>query len=367
VRNIGTWLRSNSHYLVTAVLLATLLPLLKLARFPIRWDNTAIMAAYLGGSLQSVVLAALLYAISYPTRIWEDKAKLALTLGLAAVLFAVYGFVVASLFFTCATLLPGRKLDWRRIPRCSIAPLMAYAYLFLGLVLSFTFVSIIIRFRFYGIYDAFFNDLDRSMLGVTVDTMARDARALPADTFRFLDFVYYGMFAQIGAALIICLLSSGRRRAMQFVGTILTCYYLALVIFLVFPSIGPFAPDTAISTEPLDSYAAQKYMVQNAKYIWEQNPVTVIPIGYYISFPCMHIAQPVVVLWFLRKWKRMVFVLCIYDILLVAAILLLRWHYFVDILGGVAVAIAALLIVKEPSETTAPLDTLSVSEPSSSI
>jgi hypothetical protein len=38
-------------------------------------------------------------------------------------------------------------------------------------------------------------------------------------------------------------------------------------------------------------------------------------------------------------------VLAAYDALLVAAILLLEWHYAVDLLGGVLVAIAAIALV----------------------
>ncbi len=91
-------------------------------------------------------------------------------------------------------------------------------------------------------------------------------------------------------------------------------------------------------------------MLLNAQYLWEQKPVHIIPMGFYISFPCMHIAQPIVVLWFLKKWKRMVAVLLIYDVLLVAAILLLEWYYFVDLLGGVVVVAAAVLVMGYKSE-----------------
>jgi hypothetical protein len=354
-------IRFRIHYLVTSVLLVALLPLLTFARLPIKWDYAGIMSGYLIGSLQSVILATLLYAISYPARIWGDKPKLVVTLGFTTVFFTVYGFIVASLFLTCAliALLSGGKQGWQKLPRVTASLLTADAYLFLGLNLAFTFISIIVKFRFYGLYDAFFNGLDQSILGMTVETLARyGSNVLPKEAFPFLESVYYGMFAQVGATLIICSLSSGRRQALQFVGAILICYYLTLVCFFIFPSMGPFAQNSTIPAYALDTYTFQKRMVQNAKHIWEQSPVQVIPLGYYISFPCMHIAQPVVVLWFLRKWKRMVYVLCVYDILLVFAILLLQWHYFVDILGGVAVAVAALLIVKEPNEVAAPITKL---------
>ena len=52
----------------------------------------------------------------------------------------------------------------------------------------------------------------------------------------------------------------------------------------------------------------------------------------------MHIAQPLVVLWFLRRWKRIAYTLVAYDIVLVPAILLLEWHYLTDVIGGMIVA-----------------------------
>jgi len=61
----------------------------------------------------------------------------------------------------------------------------------------------------------------------------------------------------------------------------------------------------------------------------------------------MHIAQPVIALWYLRKFKRIIPLLIAYDILLIASILILNWHYFVDILGGIVVAAVAVLLVGE--------------------
>jgi len=41
----------------------------------------------------------------------------------------------------------------------------------------------------------------------------------------------------------------------------------------------------------------------------------------------------------------MVAVLAVYDLFLVPAILMLEWHYFVDMLGGIAIAAVVIWIV----------------------
>jgi hypothetical protein len=99
----------------------------------------------------------------------------------------------------------------------------------------------------------------------------------------------------------------------------------------------------------LQACALQRLSIGNSQALWNHIGIRRISTDYYIAFPCMHITQPLVVLWFLRKWKRMAAALVIYDVFLVLAIILLEWHYIVDILAGVGVAAIAILIVDRPS------------------
>jgi len=94
----------------------------------------------------------------------------------------------------------------------------------------------------------------------------------------------------------------------------------------------------------LQSYHIQKTLIPHALALWHHEPVTRISTDYFIAFPCMHIVQPLIVLWFLRRWKRVVVALAIYDVLLTAAILLLEMHYVVDMMAGLLVAGTAILI-----------------------
>jgi hypothetical protein len=358
--------RCDFHYLLTALAIVTLFPALNIAKFPLRWDWTTYWAAYLILAFRSGMVAAVLYVISYPGKswtllqsLWMDKPKLIITLVYTTVLFAAigpaFGSVVLIDTIALIEILSRNRQNGKKAIHVTASLLPAAAYLFFGLIIVFTFVNIIVRVRYYATFDNILNDLDKRLLGTSVMSMAHYAsEILPKQTFRFLDFIYYSMFPQIGAALIICGISSGSRQSLQFVGTVLLSYYMAVILFFLLPSAGPFYFhgnhfDRLISDLP--SYTTQKYMILNPQYLWEQKPVHVIPTGYYISFPCMHVANPLVVLWYLRKWKRMVAVLLAYDVLLVAAILLLEWHYFVDILGGVAVAGVAVLVMGYASAT----------------
>jgi hypothetical protein len=191
------------------------------------------------------------------------------------------------------------------------------------------------------------------LLGHSVSGLAHWAVGVfPLWIFRGLEIVYFGMFPQIGATIIILALCHGRTSAAQFVGTILTAYYLALVIFFCWPAQGPYyLCPSHFTSFPVDlqTYNIQKTLIARALALWHREPISRISTDYFIALPCMHIAQPLIILWFLRRWRKIAIVLATYDILLLAAILLLEWHYVVDILAGVLVAGLAILLMNTVS------------------
>lgn len=224
------------------------------------------------------------------------------------------------------------------------------AFLFLGLILVFAYNDVIAAaVGNFLPHELWLNHLDSLLLdGVTVSEMARRAFAfLGARGFRFLNFVYFEMFEQIGVGLILTALCLGRRASMRFVGTILVAYYLALFCFWLLPATGPyFIRQGRLPAFPtsLSVYRVQVGTIANLSALWHGRK-QLIGLDYFIAFPCMHIAQPLIVAWFLRRWKRIVAILLAYDVVLLAAILLLEQHYVVDLLGGVAVGIVAILLI----------------------
>jgi PAP2 superfamily protein len=220
-------------------------------------------------------------------------------------------------------------------------------YLFFGLVAMFAANDLIASLKFLGAYDHSFLSADAFLLhGHSISGLAH--AVLPHFVWSAAEFIYYGMFAQIGAALILVALLDGRRAASRYAGTIIAAYVLAIVIFYLWPSMGPFytCPDhfshfpTWLSTYEIQQTAIQKAKLLSSSYRY----FNTITIDYFIAFPCMHIAQPLVVLWSCRRWRRIAVVLIAYDLMLLPAILFLEWHYLVDVIAGVAVAMAAVAI-----------------------
>jgi membrane-associated phospholipid phosphatase len=83
----------------------------------------------------------------------------------------------------------------------------------------------------------------------------------------------------------------------------------------------------------------------NATTLYHHSGWITPPRAYYVAFPSMHVAQPLIAAWFLRRWRAVFAIIAGYCALLVASIVILQWHYAVDIPGGLAVAALAIAVV----------------------
>ena len=356
----------NLHFVLTAILTAALLPLLHGLGLPLKFNWKLLLGFYWPSlATQSLLAATLLYLFAVPGRSfapwWERHRQQKARLGILAILALPASLLLGpakGLLVTVVTIAVLEFVEHERTTgqtrKMMFDVLVPAAYLFLGFVLVFAYNDVIAAVRFYGAYDEVFNRMDsRLLFGATMPGIVHAAlRVLPGWVYKVLEFFYYGMFAQIGGGLVISALCFGRKAAFRFVGTIMVAYYLALALFFLWPSQGPFylcPHHFAEFPRQLQTYGYQKQFLQNVMWIWEHRAISQINTDYYIAFPCMHIAQPLIVAWFLRHWKRMVGMLLAYDVIMVIAILLLEWHYAVDLIGGVVVAGLAILIVNPGS------------------
>ncbi len=347
------------HYGISLLLSIALIPVLRGLHLPVRFDWKALGGAYWILAGQSVFVAALLCLIGLPWQavlrpLIERYQREPVRIVLLLLYLAALGWALTWLTAVVVTIDTVAIIEFRERaphkPRPSAAAVLLPAlYLVAGFLLVSAYNVIIVSVHFGFAYDAAFNAMDRWILhGWSVSDLSHWAvRTFPLPFFQFLEFIYFGMFPQIGAAIILVTLYDGKNQGLQFVGTILTAYYLTLGLFYLWPSHGPYYlcpghfsrfPDTLVI------YSIQNILIKDALALWNHVPIQRISTDYFIAFPCMHIAQPVIVAWFLRRWKRMLIVLCAYDALLIVSILLLEWHYLVDIIGGILVAGIAIAI-----------------------
>jgi hypothetical protein len=355
------------HFALTFLLAAAIVPALRLSRLPIRFDWASLLQAYwVAFAFQSMIAAIMLYVIGFPlgetlkpfwSRYRQDKRRLLLLAPFLLFLFLLcfYFSTLTVLPFMVVVAIAILELFDRTQGRAEIlsgalsSALIPALYLFVGLVLVSAYNDVAVSSRPYVSYDAFFERLDsRILAGATVRGIVHQAlHSLPLQTYKFLEFVYYFcMFPQIGAALLLIAFHDGRRETFRFVGTLLTAYYLTIALFWMWPSQGPFflcREHFAQFPDSLRTYAIQSRLLSQAGRLWTGKGVGGVSLDYYIAFPSMHIAAPLIVAWFLRPWKRILGFLLVIDLIIAIAVVLLEWHYIVDMLGGVAVAASSIL------------------------
>ena len=350
------------HYWIGALLSIACVALLRCLHLPLRFDWSALGIEYwLVRSVQSVFATVILCLIGLrgqailPPLIERYRRK-----PLRILLLFVYSAVLGSVFiWTIALVLVVDTIAiiefLERKPREPLpalgAVLLPAVYLFAGVLLVFAYNDIIASVHFSFAYDPAFDAMDKWILrGSSVADLSHWAvQTLPPSFFRFMEVTYFGLFPQIGAAMILIALYDGKSRSLQYIGTILMAYYLTLALFYFWPSQGPYyLRPTAFSHHSANVQAdlIQKILIARALARWNHVPLHFISADYFIGFPSMHIALPLIVLWFMRRWRRIVIALCVYDSLLIVSILLLEWHYVVDTIGGALVAAVAIAITE---------------------
>jgi len=123
----------------------------------------------------------------------------------------------------------------------------------------------------------------------------------------------------------------------------LVAYYIALIITCILPAQGPYVTD-GLPPRLLTASLQHSFLLDAARLYHHQGWLTV-PRAYYPAFPSLHVAQPLIAAWSLRRWRIVSALICLYCAVLGPAILILEWHYLVDILAGVALAAATIALV----------------------
>jgi PAP2 superfamily protein len=349
------------HYWISLFLCLAMVPFLHSQHLPFKFDWIKLGVAYwFVLAAQSIFAAVLLCLIGLPrqqglkpflARYRKNPLRIIPLFLFVGILVWLTGWQMALVVgvdvLALLELLDRRKVKGLR--HAAAAILAPATYLFFGFLMVLAYNNIIVSARYNFATDPAFAAIDRCLLhGHSVSELTHwSLRAFPLSFFKALEFIYFGMFLQIGATLIFLALCDGRTQALQFVGTTLLSYYLALILFYIWPAQGPYTLcPSHFSRFPasLQCYAIQRTLIPHALALWRHEPISRISTDYFIAFPCMHIVQPIIVLWFLRRWKGMVVALAAHDLLLVAAILMLEMHYVIDIVVALPEAALAIAI-----------------------
>jgi hypothetical protein len=359
-----TRLRQHLHFAVTAALALALVPLCRSAGLEVVLHQQT-FTAYLGVIVRSIPPAAFLYAVAQPASRWIERIRtrpqpLAIGAGLTGLGLAMGGArmsidvldVVLVAGYLRAQGRPGlRRLGWLLLPG---------AYFFIGVLLVYDYNEIIASFRDGLAYDPALAAIDARLLGGTSIAAISSAvgRSGPRVAFDVAESLYYAMFQVLGAGIIWVGLEKGPGRALELVGALVGAYYLGLLCFFLWPSNGPYAlcPEHAQAfPQGLFTATLQQGALDRVRELFRHPGLLELGGGYYASFPCLHLPLPLIVAWFLKDHPRAAVLVLIYSAAMSVAVLLLEWHYLIDMVGGLAVAALVIAWVPRAAPTGAVL------------
>ncbi|MDE3200497.1 MAG: phosphatase PAP2 family protein [Acidobacteriota bacterium] len=356
-------------FLLTLLILTY--PLLKLARLPFSFDLATLSKGYwlmpIGGIFVAVLIAVVtmprLSLLPFLIRLRAKKGLILVLLAAAALLTAILGPGMGMVILVDAVALAELSQHFHhKFESKLLDVLIPGVYLFLGLLAIFAFNHAIVGIRYGGTYDGTLDWLDHLLFHANVSAIAHwGFTHLPSWVYDVLDFMYFSIWSRIGAGFILIALLNGRDNAIKFVRNALICYVIALSIFAMFPGKGPYSicpQRAALYPKSLQSYDTQRVLVERIKKLYSHtltDDVREVGVGdYYISFPSLHAALPIIVLWSIRRWKRIQALLLLsYVLFLLPALVLLEWHYLVDIMGGWGVAMLSIWITEKTAGTFA--------------
>jgi hypothetical protein len=366
----------SAHYWVTLGMAAALAPVLHIAGLPLRFAWTEFFRVYWGFLVAEAVIGGIiLYMAGSPLkdsigplvrRYSRQKLRFAFIVPLIPVLMLTLGIRV-GLVVSIATVVMLEIKDRAEENHIGLLHIAAdifwpTMYLFAAAIVISSYNDAIAALRYNGAAELTLKHWDSVLLGghsvsgIAHAFIGRSPRSIP-----WMEFVYFGTFAQTGGCIALLALTEGRPRAMQYVGTILFAFYFALVCFYLWPATGPYASCIShFSDVPNGTiiYPLQRFVVTALERFRSGASLAAIGPDYYIALPSMHFAQALISIWFLRRWKRLLVLLIVFDALLVPSILLLENHYLVDLIVALPVAVVAIhLTHREASSADIKLET----------
>jgi membrane-associated phospholipid phosphatase len=187
--------------------------------------------------------------------------------------------------------------------------------------------------------------LERALFGGTLPTLTLQhwfydpGRVAPWDVAGMvLYFLHFPLPIVVGFIFWV----NDRAHYWRFVSALLLMSFVAFVTYLFFPTAPPWIANAE------HGHGVVKVIDATVNKLWGPNNYFVSPIysrlnpNRYAAFPSLHAAFPTLsAIYAWRKYRKVALVLIPYTACVWLAVVYLGEHYFVDVLAGVAYALAA--------------------------
>lgn len=194
--------------------------------------------------------------------------------------------------------------------------------------------------------------------GVLHAHVADVARASPA-VARIFDHVYMSIFEHMIAASVFLAGLRHRREQVELLAALALSYLIGGVSYHLLPALGPvFAAERPAFDFLLDyrlgAFHAVQWLRANTMWVANGEAFALRPYCYVAAMPSLHVTHELVMVWYARHSRGMLFLNAAYAVLTVLATLGLGFHYALDLVAGAALAALTIVVVRRIGATALP-------------
>jgi hypothetical protein len=220
--------------------------------------------------------------------------------------------------------------------------------LFIGCSYVFTIIKALL-FTVGEIEDAALIEFEVAILGVALH---RPVAAWSSNFPWFvtaLDDIYFRLFDHMAVTSLFLVGAGLHRERTRLWSSLALCYLLGGPMYYLIPALGPRFVEAErfafMEQLPLVSNYMQSVLFHNTHAVVQSRSSVVSTYSYLACMPSLHMAHEFVLLYYARKSKLFFSLSLVFSVLTSIAILVLGWHYAVDILGGLLLAFIAVGVV----------------------
>jgi membrane-associated phospholipid phosphatase len=165
--------------------------------------------------------------------------------------------------------------------------------------------------------------------------------------FDFFQNAYCMLF--FGAFLVFFTIVYIKDSISHFLFSLLGCYSIGLIIFLFYPTVGPFIcyPESLSAEYQYTlTYKAMQTMAQGYQAV-KQQATSFSDLGYFVSFPSLHVAVAIVLQYSIRNSALHFWMFLPISLAVIVSTVYLGFHYFIDIPAGALLAFTTIYAVRK--------------------
>lgn len=171
------------------------------------------------------------------------------------------------------------------------------------------------------------------------------------------DWVYYLFFHHMALVALFLFARGEQGEQWRYVATLSLCYLLGGLSYYLFPALGPayydpgafaYLKDDAVFTADI-----QRFLWQATNASINGTLAEIDTFAFIACMPSLHMAHESIMFFYSRRSRLMLLFSGLFWGASIVAVLVLGWHYFFDVLGGVALAgvVIAMIRYRRPADS----------------